>query len=288
MGKYINPFTDAGFKRIFGQEANKDLLINFLNEIIQGESPIVDVKYHDKEIFPQFYDGRRIIYDIYCTTQDGEHVIVEMQNASQPFFKDRSIFYAASAIAQQGMAGKEWSFDIKRVYGIFFLNFILNDAHHWELKTEVVLKFKETDELFSDKLHLFYITLPKMTKKEDECVTDFERWIYNLKHMETMERMPFKGNNMIFGRLEEVSNLNALSRQERMNYEESLKVYRDNKAILSYAIEQGFEQGIEKGKAEGKVETLSANIRNMRNAGLDNPTIAKYLGLSVEEILSYS
>lgn len=111
-------------------------------------------------------------------------------------------------------------------------------------------------------------------------------------HMETMERMPFKGDNMIFGRLEEVSNLNALSRQERLNYEESLKVYRDNMAILSYAFEQGYEQGFKQGYEqwikEGKVETLSANIRNMRNAGLDNPTIAKYLGLSVEEILSYS
>ena len=115
-------------------------------------------------------------------------------------------------------------------------------------------------------------------------------------HMETMERMPFKGNNMIFGRLKEVSNLNALSRQERLNYEESLKVYRDNMAILSYAFEQGFKQGYEQGFKqgyeqwikEGSAETLSANIRNMRNAGLDNPTIAKYLGLSVEEILSHS
>ena len=169
MGKYINPFTDEGFKRIFGQEIHKDLLISFLNELIHGENPIVDIVFRDKEIFPQFFDGRRIIYDIYCTTENGEHVIVEMQNAAQPFFKDRSIFYVASAIAQQGERGKEWNFDVKRVYGIFFLNFYMDGLKDWTLCSEVSLHFKGTTEQFSDKLHLYYITLPKMEKSESEC-----------------------------------------------------------------------------------------------------------------------
>ena len=303
MGKYINPFTDEGFKRIFGQEINKDLLISFLNELIHGDNPIVDIIFRDKEIFPQFFDGRRIIYDIYCTTENGEHVIVEMQNAAQPFFKDRSIFYTASAIAQQGERGKEWNFDIKRVYGIFFLNFYMDGLNDWPLCSEVSLHFKGTTEQFSDKLHLYYITLPKMEKSEAECETDFERWIYILKHMETLERMPFKAQNMIFGRLEEVCNLNSLSRQERLNYDESLKVYRDGVAVIKYAEQRGMEKGMEKGlekgmekglekgseegKLEGRKETLVASIRNMRNAGLDDSTIALYLNLSPKEVAKY-
>ena len=283
MGKYINPFTDEGFKRIFGQEINKDLLISFLNELIHGNNPIVDIVFRDKEIFPQFFDGRRIIYDIYCTTENGEHVIVEMQNAAQPFFKDRSIFYVASAIAQQGERGKEWNFDVKRVYGIFFLNFYMDGLNDWPLCSEVSLHFKGTTEQFSDKLHLYYITLPKMEKSEAECETDFERWIYILKHMETLERMPFKAQNMIFGRLEEVCNLNSLSRQERLNYDESLKVYRDGVAVIEYAEQRGMEKGIEKGREE----TIAVSIRTMKNAGLDASTIARYLAISPDEVAKY-
>ncbi len=283
MGKYINPFTDEGFKRIFGQEINKDLLISFLNELIHGDNPIVDIVFRDKEIFPQFFDGRRIIYDIYCTTENGEHVIVEMQNAAQPFFKDRSIFYVASAIAQQGERGKEWNFDVKRVYGIFFLNFYMDGLNDWSLCSEVSLHFKGTSEQFSDKLHLYYITLPKMEKSESECETDFERWIYILKHMETLERMPFKAQNMIFGRLEEVCNLNSLSRQERLNYDESLKVYRDGVAVIEYAEQRGMEKGIEKGREE----TIAVSIRTMKNAGLDASTIARYLAISPDEVAKY-
>lgn len=105
--------------------------------------------------------------------------------------------------------------------------------------------------------------------------------------METLERMPFKAQNMIFGRLEEVCNLNSLSRQERLNYDESLKVYRDGVAVIKYAEQRGLEKGREEGKLEGRIETLAASIRNMRNAGLDDSTIALYLNLSPKEIAKY-
>lgn len=97
--------------------------------------------------------------------------------------------------------------------------------------------------------------------------------------METLERMPFKAQNMIFGRLEEVCNLNSLSRQERLNYDESLKVYRDGVAVIEYAEQRGLEKGRE--------ETLATNIRTMKNAGLDASTIARYLALTPDEVEKY-
>jgi len=113
--------------------------------------------------------------------------------------------------------------------------------------------------------------------------------------METLERMPFKAQNMIFGRLEEVCNLNSLSRQERLNYDESLKVYRDGVAVIEYAVqrgrkegmEKGMQKGIEKGIEKGREETLAANIHTMRNAGLDASTIARYLAISPDEVAKY-
>ena len=117
MGRFINPFTDMGFKRIFGQEATKDLLIEFLNDLLVGEKQIKDIRFLDKELIPEYNEGRGIIYDVYCTTEEGEHFIVEMQNKPQINFKERALYYLSSAIARQGVKGSEWMFDIKAVYG---------------------------------------------------------------------------------------------------------------------------------------------------------------------------
>ena len=94
MGRFINPFTDWGFKRIFGQEINKDLLIQFLNDLLVGERHITDLRFMDKEQLPEAKDQRGAIYDIFCETDTKEQIIVEVQYRHQPYFLDRSIFYA--------------------------------------------------------------------------------------------------------------------------------------------------------------------------------------------------
>lgn len=288
MGKYINPFTDEGFKRIFGQEVNKDLLIDFLNSMIQNESPIVDLEYRDKEHLSHFYNGRRSIYDIYATTRDGETFIIEMQNATQNFFRDRSIFYVASALAEQGERGQDWDFNISRVYGVFFLNFFLDNKKDRELSIEVNLREKRTNELFSDKLRMFFITLPRMNKKEEECETHFERWIYILTHMETMERMPFTAKNAIFGKLEKVCNLHSLTREERRSYDASLKIYRDNMACYNGVYSEGRAEGRAEGMAEGMAigarDKALMIARGLKKKGLDLSMIAEVSGLKLSEI----
>ena len=163
MGRFINPFTDMGFKRIFGQEATKDLLIEFLNDLLVGEKQIKDIRFLDKELIPEYNEGRGIIYDVYCTTEEGEHFIVEMQNKSQINFKERALYYLSSAIARQGIKGSEWMFDIKAVYGVFFMNFTLKDSPQ-KLKTDVMLLDRETYKTFSDKLRFIFIELPYFKK----------------------------------------------------------------------------------------------------------------------------
>ena len=127
MGKFLNPFSDVGFKRIFGQEMSKPLLLDFLNNLLEGERHITDLRFLDKEQLPVSSDDRSLIYDIYCETDTGENIIVEMQNRPQAFFKQRTIYYAAGSIARQGERGSEWCYDIKAVYCISFLNFAQSD-----------------------------------------------------------------------------------------------------------------------------------------------------------------
>ena len=123
MGKFINPFTDVGFKKIFGQEITKDLLIDFLNGLLVNEKSITDITFLDKELLPEYMGDRGVIYDIYCTTESGEQFIVEMQNKQQTNFKERALFYLSHTVARQGERGAHWQFDLKAVYGVFFLNF---------------------------------------------------------------------------------------------------------------------------------------------------------------------
>ena len=125
MGRFINPFTDFGFKFLFGREVEKELLIDFLNDLLVGEHIITDIQFLNNEQQPEVKAERGIIYDIYCVTDTGERIIVEMQNREQPYFKDRALFYLSRAITQQAKKGV-WDFQLDAVYGVFFMNFVMD------------------------------------------------------------------------------------------------------------------------------------------------------------------
>ena len=173
MAQFINPFTDVGFKRIFGQEINKDLLIDFLNALLEGEKRVKDIRFLDKELLPAYRRDRGVIYDVYCTDESGEQFIVEMQNREQANFRERALYYLSRTVAAQGERGVSWQFDLKAVYGVFFMNFRLAGATH-KLRTDVVLADRDTHETFTDKMRYIFLELPSFDKEENECETDFE------------------------------------------------------------------------------------------------------------------
>ena len=255
----------------------------------------------DKELLPDFSGDRGVIYDIYCTNEDGEQFIVEMQNREQTFFRERALYYLSQAIARQGERGAEWKFNLKAVYGIFFMNFHLSHSPG-KFRTDIVLSDRDTNEVFSDKLRFIFLQLPCFTKEEDECQTDFERWIYVLKNMETFQRLPFKARKSVFEKLEQIVDIASLSKEDRMKYDESIKVYRDHLAVLDFAKQEGLElgrtegirqgraegmaKGIEQGKNEGEMNERLKNARRMKTKGYPIDDIADITGLSAEEINS--
>ena len=268
MGKFINPFTDVGFKRIFGQEINKDLLIDFLNALLEGERQVKDITFLDKEQLPVFEDDRKLIYDVYCTDENGEQFIVEMQNQSHLNFRSRTVYYLSQAVARQGEKGSKWMYDLKAVYGVFFLNFPMPGTKAHKLRTDIVLSDRDTHELFSDKMRYIFIELPSFAKEEEECANDFERWIYVLKNMDTLKRMPFRARKSVFEKLEEVVTLSSLTRAEREKYDESLKTYRDRLAELAFAQQEGREKGRAEGRAEGLAEGMEKGLAKGMEKGL--------------------
>ena len=291
MAKFINPFTDVGFKRIFGQEFSKPLLLDFLNSLLEGEKHIVNLTFLDKEQ-PALYDeDRSLIYDIYCETDEGEHIIVEMQNKSQPYFKSRSIYYISESIARQGERGSSWNYAIDSVYLIAFLNFIPLDFKQ-QFRTDVVLAEKNTVDQFSDKLRMIYLQLPLFKKEADECENQVERWIYLLKNMETLSRLPWAAQSAVFKKLESIADVGAMSRDERLKYDEALRKYRDTISVFEGVRMDGLMEGRKEGRKEGRMEGLMEgqrsekmeNARKMKIYGLALDMIAEITGLSIEEV----
>ena len=220
MGRYINPFTDWGFKRLFGQEFSKDLLINFLNDLFEGEFQIKDVTFKDKEQLGDTNDLRGCIFDIYCVTDDDKHFIVEMQNRWVPFFVNRFI----------------------------------------------------------------YLSLPFFDKSEEECETGFEKWIYVLKYMEVLERLPFTAQKKIFDHLAKLADVRCLSSEEQEKYDESIKAADDYYSGLYGSYVEGEEKGIAKGRAEGELSKGLTVARNLLAMGMPWSQIMQITGLTEEEL----
>ena len=229
IDKYINPHTDFGFKRLFGSEFNKELLISFLNAMFHGEQNVQDVTYLNSEQLGDRIDARRAVFDVYCENDKGEKFIVEMQNVYQEFFKDRTIYYSTFPIREQAQRGGEWDFHLNPVYTIGLLNFNfadgLENAKRWH--HEVKLMEVDTHEVFYDKLTYIYVEIPKFDKKETELVTMYDKWMFVLKNLSKLMQRPAALQERVFTRLFEQAEIAKFNQQEQKLYEDSMNAYRD-------------------------------------------------------------
>ena len=295
--RYISLLTDFGFKRIFGTKPNKDLLINFLNSLFEGFQVIKDVKYLNSEHVGDAFAERKAIFDVYCENERGEKFIVEMQNAYQKFFKDRSLFYSTFPIREQAPKGSDWNFKLEHVYTVALLNYDMDedsfDKH--DISHEVGLLDKKTHKVFNDKLTFKYVEIAKFNKTEDELVTQYDKWLYVLKNLSRLDKRPTALKEKIFSKLFQEAEIAKFTPNELREYEDSLKAYRDIKNSLDTALEQGFEKGRAEGRAigraegraEGKMEGKVEMVKAMLQRGLDINVIAGISGLSEEEVRNF-
>ncbi len=226
--RYINPYTDFGFKLLFGTPMNKDLLIGFLNSLLHLEHEITDVTYLNAEHLGMAELDRKAVFDVYCENTAGEKFIVEMQKAGQKFFKDRSVFYASFPIREQAKRG-DWNYELKAVYTVGILNFVFDEDSDDEnyFHHEVKLMDIHRKEVFYDKLTFIYLEMPKFHKSEEELVTLFDKWMFVLHNLSRLLERPAALQERIFTRLFEAAEIAKFTPVKRMEYEESLKVYRD-------------------------------------------------------------
>ena len=292
--RYISLLTDFGFKRIFGTTPNKDLLINFLNSLFEGFQVIKDVKYLNSEHVGDVYAERKAIFDVYCENENGEKFIVEMQNAYQKYFKDRSLFYSTFPIREQAPKGADWNFKLDHVYTVALLNFDLSEEafDKDDINHDVGLLDKKTHKVFNDKLSFKYVEIAKFDKTEDELVTLYDKWLYVLKNLSRLDKRPAALKEKIFSKLFGEAEIAKFTPTELKEYEDSLKAYRDVKNSIDTALEKGREEGRAEGRAEGREEGREEGknlkaiqiAKKMLAAGMDIDTIINMTDLSKSEI----
>ena len=283
--KYVNPFTDFGFKKLFGEEASKPLLMDFLNSLLP-QCQIVELSFKDKENLGRSEDDRRAVYDIYCETQSGEKIIVELQKAKQNFFKDRTLFYSTFPIQEQAEKGV-WNYELKSVFCIGVLDFTFEDrakpAGTGEVVHTVQLK-DQNHQVFYDKLRFVYLEMPHFHKTEVELETRLDQWLYFIKHLEDFQSIPSIFRDQVFIRAFEVAEISKYTPEELAVYQENLKVYRDLHSVITTAYDEGKIEGKIEGEIEGKVKGKTEVARLMKAEGMDRALIQRMTGLSDEEI----
>ena len=281
--RYISLLTDFGFKRIFGTAPNKDLLINFLNSLFDGRKVIKSLKYSNSEHVGDIYTERKAIFDVYCESEDGEKFIVEMQNASQKFFKDRSVYYSTFPIREQAPKGDTWNYKLNPVYTVALLNYDMKDETAFdmnEISHHVQLCDTATKRVFYDKLEFIYVEVAKFNKTENELVTPYDKWLYALKNLSSLNERPAALRDKIFDRLFQVAEIAKFTPVELKEYEDSLKTYRDLKNSLDTAEEKGRVEG----RVEGRENEKIATIQRLFASGASVDIIAVATGLTQDEV----
>jgi predicted transposase/invertase (TIGR01784 family) len=281
--RYINPYTDFGFKKLFGEEANKDLLIDFLNAVLPPGNLIVSLEFRNSEMLPDNVIDRKAVFDIACTGDGGKSFTVEMQKAKQLWFKDRALFYMTFPVQRQAQKG-DWDFKLNPVFLVAVLDFEYDEMEEQRKLYRVVsLKDQDGDE-FTDKWKMVFLQMPLFDKEESELETQKDKWVYFLKNLESFDEIPKILREPVFEKAFETAEYVKYSPELQDAYQRDLMAYRDNRNVLDTARSEGKAEGEAIGEARGEANKAIEIARNMKNDGATPAMISKYTGLSLDEI----
>jgi predicted transposase/invertase (TIGR01784 family) len=275
---YINPRTDFGFKWFFG---NSELLIDFLNGIVE-DVHIRSVEYRPTEQPGVRDTERKAVYDLLCTTERGEYLLVEMQNVHQRYFADRALFYSACLIRGQAPRRKQWDYRLKAVYVVSILNFRLTEAgDNPEVIERVCLMNRRTKLPFSDKLEFIYVQLPNFKKTQEELQkNDVDNWLYLMRHLETLTSRPAEIQGPVFDRLFQLALYKQLNKDDMEAYKKSVLEYREIKDAVLFAEERAEKRGEKRGEKQSRIKFAAKCYRR----GMSVVEIADMTDLPIEEV----
>ena len=278
--RYIDILSDFGFKYIFGSELNKDLLIHFLNEIFKGEKCINDIQYSKNEFHGESEHEGVVIFDLLCTNDSGEKFLIEVQRARQDFFVQRSVSYVSRLISEQIPKGSrsEWRYNIKDVYFIAILEtFSVDSSDNLYIRTANI-KYNETNKFFYNGLKFIFVELCKFAKEITELNSDLDNWLYVLKNMSRLDKIPLYLKKSIFQKLFQISEYSNLPKEKRTMYDLSIRHKWDYNNTIEYAKKIAREEGVEAGIEKKNHEIISNLICKFQ---MTDTEIAEIVGTDI-------
>ncbi len=273
---FIDPFTDYGFKRLFRWPRNKILLIDFLNSVISPAHRIIDINYLDTEQLDIFKENKKSVFDIYCEDEAGNIFIVELQRIREAYFKDRSLYYSAVPIRKQAMVG-DWNYHLKQTICIGIMDFVFEDSDPSEMIQIVKLINIANGKVFNENLTFWYLEMPKFKKQLHELENRQEQWLFVLRYLAVLPEIPVSlRDDTVFKHLFMEARISNYSEEEAMAYMASMKERWDRYAEKETAKTEG--------EIEGRQAEKFATAQLMKASGEPVDKIAKYTGLTIEEI----
>lgn len=288
MAKYIDLRCDFGFKYCMQDE---DVMKSFLNAILEGETErITSVKFENVEVPRPTKEQRGVTFDLLCTTEKGETILIEMQNSSQKYFKTRAMFYVHNLMRKQITRGLKWEKmdkDISRIFGIF----ISGKGNQLLSKAITRTSVYDRDDLteFWDRIHNFFISLPKF-KLDIKNITAKDIWLFFFKDLGTMDRIDpsvYERADEGLLKLLEKAKVSALSEEEYDQYEASMKLLEDEIDMEEHGYKRGMEEGVKRGQVEGENRARQQIVVNLRQAGFTNEKIAEITKIPLDDILKF-
>ena len=286
-GKYIDPLIDFSFKKIFGSESNKDLLIDLLNQIFREKKQIIDLTINQNENQGDTDDIGGVTFDLTCTGQDGEIFLIEVQRSNQVRLKQRMLCYGSRIISDMVPKGERenWAYKIPEVYVIVLLDgFALVDSPPDSHLHDICLCYSETGKVFYEGYSYIFIEFCKFAKKENELETGLDYWLYALKHASSKDDIPDFFEKPVFRKFFKIAEYSKLTKEEKEMYDTYLKRKWDYANALEFAREdgktKGIEEGIEKGIEKEKYQTIVKLIQK----GMDDDFISDVTGTDINYI----
>ena len=272
LAPFVNLRSDVGFKAVFADRNNKDILIGVLNQILPPEARIEDIKeYSDREQRRDVPYGKKTVLDLVCVDRDDRTFVVEMQASEEDFFFERCVYYASGLYHLELSDGVRYK-GLRPVYVVSFLNYRLrhDDESLWD--TDHFISYwrfteKRTGMVADQTISVIFVEMTLFTKTLEECVTEFDRLFYIFKNSEGFQRIPewIEEAGGISRRLAEACEVAAFDKEKKLKYEIDKMNEWDIQAQKEYAVRKGLEEGLQEGLQKG----LQKGLREGREEGLE-------------------
>ncbi|MDE6552413.1 MAG: Rpn family recombination-promoting nuclease/putative transposase [Muribaculaceae bacterium] len=278
---FMNLRNDVAFKIIFGTPAHAELLMRFLNSMFSGEKTITKVEFKNKEVLPPDKDGKRMVYDVYCTNQRNEYFILEMQNVYEPYFENRALLYALKGLTEQVKKGHNYYLD--PVFAIFLTNF---DFEHLKkgISHDFGLIDRNTREEFTNLLNMRFIPMSSVKKTWNDCRTSYDKILFLIKNIHKMDKNSDAYRSREYDDFFDAAELDNLAEEDFVAYSQSYAKMEETERAMEYMCSQSFSKGEAVGFAKGEFEGFRKTAIKLKDLGFDTATIADATGLTPEEI----